>query len=391
VPACFELPLDLDVADGKGQVTRRTVRVTEKQQTFALPVAERPSFVVVDPEGRILGEVRRRLPADMLREELVKAPTARGKWIAAQSLAGLDDPVTVAALTSCLRDDKEFWGTRAECAAALGRSRTKECFESLRDALSVAHPKVRRAVVDALGNFRTPEAAESLKPYALRDESYLVESEAARALGRTRQVSVFDVLVDLLERPSWFDVVRAGAISGLAALRDDRAVPHLAARVRYGYPPRARRAAVLALPKLSTDRRTRETLEELLEDADPLLRIDVVRALGDLGDVKARGPLRERLDTDLDARVRRRIQEVVRDLVEPKRAAEQVRDDLEKLQTEHADLKARLAKLEARLSGAEGNGAKPKPDAKHGGTANAVSTRRSSKDRARREKRGKRR
>ena len=27
-------------------------------------------------------------------------------------------------------------------------------------------------------------------------------------------------LVDLLERPSWFDVVRAGAIDGLAALRE---------------------------------------------------------------------------------------------------------------------------------------------------------------------------
>jgi aminopeptidase N len=364
VPACFELPLDLDVVDGKGKVTRRTVRITEKQQTFALPVAERPAFVVVDPQARILGEVRRRLPGDMLREQLAKAPTARGKWTAAQSLAGLDDPATIAALTKCLRDEKEFWGTRAECATALGRSRTRECFEALRDARSVVHPKVRRAVVDSLGNFRTAEAAEAIKPFALRDESYLVESEAARALGRTRQTTAFEVLVDLLERPSWFDVVRAGAITGLAALRDERAVPHLAARVRYGHPPRARRAAVLALPKLSTDRKTRETIEELLDDGDPLLRIDVVRALGDLGDVKARGPLRERLDTDLDARVRRRIHEVVRDLVEPKRASDQVRDDFEKLQSEHADLKARLAKLEARVVGEQNGKAPPKQEGK---------------------------
>ena len=63
---------------------------------------------------------------------------------------------------------------------------------------------------------------EALKPRALRDESYLVEAEAARALGRTRQAAAFDVLVDLLERPSWADVVRAGAIDGLAALRDER-------------------------------------------------------------------------------------------------------------------------------------------------------------------------
>jgi aminopeptidase N len=96
------------------------------------------------------------------------------------------------------------------------------------------------------------------------------------------------------------------------------------------------------------------------------LRIDVVRALGELGDTKARPALRERLEVDLDARVRRRIREILRDLSEPRRATDAVRDDLEKLQTEHADLKVRLAKLEARFSGGE---AKDAPAAKE---ANAL-------------------
>jgi len=190
---------------------------------------------------------------------------------------------------------------------------------------------------------------QALQPHALRDESYLVEAEAARALGRTRQPAAFDVLVDLLERPSWADVVRAGAIDGLAALRDERALPHLSARTRYGHPPRARRAATMALPKLASDRKTREAIELLLDDGDPLLRLDAVRALGELGDGKARPALRDRLETDLDARVRRRIREVVRDLAEPKRASDALRDELEKLQGEHQELKSRLTKLEARL------------------------------------------
>ena len=126
-------------------------------------------------------------------------------------------------------------------------------------------------------------------------------------------------------------------------------MPHVAARIRYGHPPRARRAAILALPKLASDRKARELLEQVLDDSDPLLRIDVVRALGDLGDAKARTALRERLETDLDPRVRRRIREVVRDLGEPKRVADSLRDDLEKLQGEHQELKTRMAKLEASL------------------------------------------
>jgi aminopeptidase N len=349
VPPCFELDLAVDLGDGDGRVVRRTVRVTEKQQTVALAAAARPVFVVVDPDARILGEVRLKIPADMLREQLAKAPTARGRWLAAQAMAKVDDPPTIAALAKVLADSREFWGVRAECASALGKMRVREGFDALKNARQTEHPKVRRAVVDALGNFRTIDALEAIKPLALRDDSYLVESEAARALGRTRQTAAFDVLVDLLERPSWFDVVRAGAIDGMAALRDDRAVPHLSARVRYGHPPRARRAATLALPKLASDRKAREALELLLDDGDPLLRVDAVRALGELGDTKARSALRQRLETDLDARVRRRIREVLRDLAEPRRAAEQVREELEKLQSEHADLKTRLAKLEARF------------------------------------------
>jgi aminopeptidase N len=141
-----------------------------------------------------------------------------------------------------------------------------------------------------------------------------------------------------------------GAIDGLATLRDDRALPHLMSRTRYGHATRARRAAILALPKVSGDRKAREALEELLDDGDPHLRVDVARALADLGDTKARGALRARLEMDLDPRVRRRIREVLRDLGgDSKRALDQVREELEKVQNEHGELKARLALLEAKL------------------------------------------
>src|SRR4029077_13749140 len=130
---------------------------------------------------------------------------------------------------------------------------------------------------------------------------------------------------------------------------DDRGVPHVTTRTRYGHPTRARRAAILALPKIADARRARETLEDLLDDKDRYLRVDVVRALADLGDPKARPALRMKLDTDLDPRVRRRIREALRDLGgEGKRAVEQLREDLDKLRTEHLELKARVSKVEAK-------------------------------------------
>jgi aminopeptidase N len=349
VPSTFELPLWLEI-DGE----RRKLNVTQRAEVFAVPCAVRPKFVVVDPEMRVLGEVHVKAPGDMLRNQLKHGKSARARYLAAHALARIDDPPTIEALAERLRDEKEFWGTRAEVAGALAKLRSQDAYAVLAPLTKNKHPKVRRAVAAALGAFRSNEALEALKPLALGDESYMVQADAARAIGKTKQHAALDVLLDVVDRKSWADVVSVGALDGMAAMRDDRGVPHVTARTRYGHPTRARRAAILALPKIADARRARETLEDLLDDKDPYLRVDVVRALADLGDAKARPALRTKLDTDLDPRVRRRIREALRDLGgEGKRAVDQLREELDKLRTEHLELKSRVSKAEARSSTAK--------------------------------------
>jgi len=344
VPNVFEVPIVLAIA---GEEKPVKLRLTSRAETFAIPCPARPRFVVVDPSMQILGEVTLKAPADMLRNQLVEAKSARGRWLAASALGRVDDPPTIAALGERVLDDDEAWMVRVEAAEALGKIRAREGFDVLVRALEVKHPKVRRAVCDALGRFKTPDAVKALAPKALRDESYLVEAEAARALGKTRQTAAYETLLDVLGRPSWADVLAAGAIDGLAALRDERALPHLFARTRYGQPSRVRRASALAIPKLTTDRRAREHLEDLLDDVDSILRLDIARALLELGDARSRGPLRSRAEIELDPRVRRRIREAVRDLSDRK-SPKSFEDAIDRLETETKDLRARLAKLEAK-------------------------------------------
>jgi aminopeptidase N len=352
VPNAFEVPLYLDISEGS-HVRREKLRIKERVEALAIPCPTRPKFVVVDAEMRILGDVRLKIPGDMQRAALASAKTARGRWLAARALGSFDDPEAREALDAALFKKDEFWGVRVEAAHALGQIRSKECFEVLARGVAIEHPKVRRAVADALSRFRTFGAVELLKKLALKDESYVVEAEAARALGKTKQYAAFDTLVDVIDRPSWADIISVGAIDGLAALRDDRAMPHILAHTRYGHPARTRRAAVLALPKLGSDRKCREALEDLLDDSDTMLRLDVARALTDLGDPKARGSLRERLEVELDPRVRRRLREALRDLShDGKRPVEGLREDLDKLSAENADLRGRVAALEARSPGA---------------------------------------
>jgi aminopeptidase N len=287
----------------------------------------------------------------MLRRQLKSGPTVRARWLAAPALAKRADPPSVQALGRTLADDKEFWGVRAKAAHALGDTHLAAAFEHLRSHLKTQHPKVRRAVVQAMGHFRTPEAAQELKLVALKDRSYFVESEAARSLGRTRQSAGYETLIEILDRAAWGDIIRVGALDGLAALRDERAISHVLARTRYGTKNRGRRAAIMALARLTTDRKHREALEELLDDADPHLRADVVRALVEMGDHKSRTALARRLDREQDGRVRRRIREAFHEIASrTKEIQSELRDEIDKLKTEQAELASKMKKIEASLT-----------------------------------------
>ncbi|HYQ00497.1 MAG TPA: M1 family aminopeptidase [Polyangiaceae bacterium] len=345
----FHFELELEIGTRSGGVSRHKKAVSAANDTFVVALAERPAFVAFDPELRVLGEHSFEAPSDMLRAQLTSATHAISRVRAADALSRRDDPPTIEALAKSLSNKAEAWMVRAEAARALGKIRSEQAFSALAAEASVEHPKVRRAVAAALGNFKTAEAAKILEKRAKSDPSYLVEAESVRSLGRTRQAEALPVIVSLLDRGSWAEVSRAGALDALGALRDERALPEVLKRTEYGFPTRGRRAAIAALPLISESRKVREHLEDLLEDKDPHLKIDVVAALQFLGDLKSRGPLHRAKERELDGRVVRRLREALRDMGEHKAVAERKRlnEELDGVRGELSELKARLSRLEA--------------------------------------------
>jgi len=344
----FHFELELEVGTRAGGVTRHKKTVSAGTDTFVIALAERPAFVAFDPELRVLGELTFDAPSDMLRAQLADATHAISRVRAADALSRRDDPPTIEALSKSLSNKREAWMVRAEAARALGKIRSEEAFSALAAEAGADHPKVRRAVASALGNFKSAEAAKVLEKRAKSDPSYLVEAESVRSLGRTRQVDALPVIVSLLDRSSWAEVSRAGALDALGALRDERALPEVLKRTEYGFPTRGRRAAIAALPQISEGRKVREHLEDLLDDKDPHLKIDVVAALQSLGDLKSRGPLHRAKERELDGRVVRRLREALRDMGEHRAVAERKRlnEELDGVRNEVSELKARLSKLE---------------------------------------------
>jgi aminopeptidase N len=229
--------------------------------------------------------------------------------------------------------------------------------------VSLPHPKARRAVVTALGEFQDKGAAAALIGVVTRnDASYFVEAEAAAALGKTRQPGALEQLQRLSQIPSWNEVVRGGGCRGLAELKDDRAIALLVDFTAYGLPAQARYAAMRALGKLGSEKATvpetiLDVLTALLDEESFRTRMAVLDALETLKSPKTLPALQRLSVRDLDGRVKRRLEEVsntLRNTQPSPDELQQLRDEVKSLHTANNTLRERLDRFEAQQAAATG-------------------------------------
>lgn len=351
VTPVFRFSLDVGVTDGSGVETVHSLSIDDVSHGFALPCPTAPRRISVDPSMAVLSRTKLDLPRDLLIDALANDPRASVRWRAAQALGrGRADDTVINALSNAL-DTDAFWGVAAECALALAALRSPDSFEHLARAIVTAqHPKVRRAVARALGNFRTDASATLLcERLTLGDASVLVEAELARAAGRTRRPGAIAPLIAAMHRDTWRDLVRAACIEGLGHLRDERSLTAVLPCIAYGIPASTRRAAVSALATLGEGKPTvREALEDIIDLNDPYLTPEVLHALARLGDRRASSAISHCADHSDDGRIRRAAREALRALTDRDRTDElnRLRDDLDSLREEHRALRDVLRQRE---------------------------------------------
>ncbi len=342
----MELSYEVEVLDASGKQHIIRQRSSQTHATLTLPLKERPVYVAVDPHFQLLGQTTVEAPYDLLQGQLERGSTARIRRQACGLLTKHNDYRAVKLFASVLVDKKEPWMVKAAAARALGKLRSDEGFTALVSGSRDKEPKVRAAVASALGQFRTPGAGKALSAMLNKEPSYLVEAAVTRALGETHQPGVEGVLVRQLEQRSWGEVVASAAAEALAASSATDQLPALLARTQYGVPTKARRGAILALGQFEPSHAILLRLEELLRDAHLHVRMDAVSATKRLSGNRALTLLRQALGEEADPRVRRKLQEAVRDL-EQESTTNALQDRVTRLERQVDELHAQYGAAEA--------------------------------------------
>jgi aminopeptidase N len=351
----FRMPLTVSFNLGGRRFQDVTVNLEEREQTLEAKLPSRPKYVRFDPGFKLLKTLDFTPPRDMLVAQLAGDPDVVGRVHAAGCLGKDASPEAVEALATRLGDRREFWGVRAAAAEALGKAKTAPARDALVRALRDAHPKVRRAAVRALGEWRGDEAASGAIHALLEkgDASYLVEAESASALGRTRSPSAYDLLARVYdERPSWNEVVRCGALAGLGALRDLRGLDKARDAVKHGRHSNLRAAGVplfgrLADLKDAPRAEMGEEIARLVEDWWLRVKMVACSTAAQMGEDRALPALARAAQHDLDGRVRRLAVESAKRIREGKDRGEEVRklrDDLESLREDLRKLRDEVRK-----------------------------------------------
>ncbi|MFB6489782.1 MAG: M1 family aminopeptidase [Thermoproteus sp. AZ2] len=341
----YTLPLEIDVVGEDGKRERITLNLNEKRIDVSI---KRPRYVCIDPELKLLKALELNIPLEaagaMLEDEHVYC-----RLQAVEALRKNGSRRAVELLAKALRD--KFWGVAAEAARALGDIGTLEAVNALTSAYRGAKsPKVRRAIIEALGSARRREAAEFLDR-VLHDpaESYYVRAEAAKALGKSKWEFAEFSLRKALEYGGHLDVIKRGAIEGLAELGTDDALKAVLSYTDEAYPTWIRMTAVQSLSKFGPRREVLETLQRALRDENYRIRAAAVTAALDLMDPRLLPALQDRADNDVDGRIRRMAKEAAEKIKKAmERGAEyqKLREEVERLRDEYRRLLDRLARLE---------------------------------------------
>ncbi len=342
-------------AHSDGGVHHAVFEVSGREHVFYLPLPREPQMVLVDPKRDRLATLDVEKPIAWRRRELAKAPVARARTEAAAALGKDGSAASVESLRAALLDEKAFWATRSACARALGVVRTPAARDALIAALKVKHPKPRRAVVAALGQFREDEeAGRALTAFNKKpDASGFVEAEVARSLGRMRATNARATLTTMLKRQSFLDAVTSAALDGLAELQDPEAWPQVVGFTKYGSPAHARRAALMAVAKLAEVANKKTVAVDLiglaLRDKQFRTQMTAFDAATELGDARLIGAVQS--TPFIDGRLRRSARETVRALrgtAGPAKEVATLRTELDKLKGETRALKERLDTLDVK-------------------------------------------
>jgi aminopeptidase N len=284
----FEVPVEVELTTAAGK-KGYWIQVTKAEETFPFPADFAPMMVLFDKGNKILKSAEFEKPVAELVYQLEHADAVTDRADAALALGGFaKENSAVEALGRAAAHDA-FWGVRVQAVQSLGRINSDATKKLVLAALDDKEPWVRVPVVRQLARIpNDPEIIARLNTLYKNDPAFGVRGAALGVLAQMKAPGVYEMLVAAVSSDSPNDSLRRAALSGFAALGDERAVPMLMEWSSLGKPLDSRPAAIQSLGRLGLkDSAVEARLIGYLDETYDSVRRSAIGALGSRGDPAA--------------------------------------------------------------------------------------------------------
>ena len=296
-PEFFTMPVEIAVTTSSGEHIHR-VWIDARDKTFTFEADSKPLIVNFDRGNVMIKQVKFDRPEADLAYQLLNDTDVMGRVRAAIELKTHKSDVAVGALAKAATTDV-FWAARLEAVRALGEMKIEGARAALLAAANDKDSRIRHEAIHALGQFKDAKLADLYIKLINSDPSYFVVAEAAQALGESGSPRGFEVLTSTMKVDSWQETIRAGALRGIAALKDPRAFDIASHYSGPGHSAAVRAAALQALAESGENKdRAFSTLSTALKDRSLPVRVAAAEALSSLGDPRAVPLLEEAAKSD---------------------------------------------------------------------------------------------
>lgn len=285
-PEYFTMPVEIAITTSAGEQVHR-VMIDRREMEFTFPANSKPLIINFDRGNHLIKSVKFDRGEEELAYQLLHDSDVMGRVLAAGELKASRSQAATKALAEATSRDK-FWGVRVEAVKALSQLKTDASKAALIDSLKDKDSRVRATALQGLALFKDPKLASMYSNIIATDQSYFAIAEATKALGQSGSPQAYETLVAALNMQSWQDTIRAGALAGLAALKDSRALDIGLKYAAPGNAPGVRQAALAIVAEVGKGNdKSLAVILSALNEASLNVRVAALQALSTLGDARA--------------------------------------------------------------------------------------------------------
>ncbi|MFQ6052468.1 MAG: HEAT repeat domain-containing protein, partial [Candidatus Hydrothermarchaeota archaeon] len=192
--------------------------ITEAEEYFEFPLSSKPLLVRFDRGNYLLKEWHFSKSEEELLFQAQNDDVIGRMWAVGELKKFKDHPRVIKAILRIARKDS-FWAVRKAAVETISAWSEERFISFLKDCCLDKHSRVRATALRSLGDFRRSELAGFFKEHFSREDSYLAQAEALKALGKTGDKTQIPFLEKASKFPSYRHIIKNAALEALKLLR----------------------------------------------------------------------------------------------------------------------------------------------------------------------------